>query len=180
MNHGLDGLQDSTEVGKKSKPSQKSVMQTKKEQQSVPEGYKQTAVGVIPEEWEIKRLKEILTEARLGGNYENEESNHGVPIIKMGNIGRGTIKLDKIQNLPENAVYDDEDILNYGDLLFNTRNTLELVGKVAIWKNELPFALYNSNILRMKFDETSVKSNFFMNYVFNSYYTLSRLKGVAT
>lgn len=134
----------------------------------------------IPEGWQIKKLKDILIEGRLGGNYENAEANNGIPVIKMGNLDRATIKIDKIQYLPENETYNQKDILVKGDLLFNTRNTLELVGKVAIWNNELPFAVYNSNLMRMKFDSSFVESTWFMNRAFNSYYGLRQLRGIAT
>ncbi|HEX4374006.1 MAG TPA: restriction endonuclease subunit S [Puia sp.] len=136
--------------------------------------------STIPSDWEVKKLKEILIDNKLGGNYENAEANNGIPVIKMGNLDRGTIKIDKIQYLPKNEEYNKEDVLKEGDLLFNTRNTLELVGKVAIWKNELPFAIYNSNLMRMKFDERFVVSNWFMNYAFNSHLGLSQLRGIAT
>lgn len=134
----------------------------------------------VPDGWQIKKLKDILIEGRLGGNYENAEANNGIPVIKMGNIDRATIKIDKIQYLPENETYNQEDVLVRGDLLFNTRNTLELVGKVAIWNNELPFAVYNSNLMRMKFDSSFVESTWFMNRAFNSYYGLRQLRGIAT
>ena len=134
----------------------------------------------IPDGWQIKKLKDILIEGRLGGNYENAEANNGIPVIKMGNLDRATIKIDKIQYLPENEICNDEDVLVKGDLLFNTRNTLELVGKVAIWNNELPFAVYNSNLMRMKFDNAYVESTWFMNRAFNSYYGLRQLRGIAT
>ena len=134
----------------------------------------------IPDGWQIKKLKDILIEGCLGGNYENAEANNGIPVIKMGNLDRATIKIDKIKYLPENETYNDEDVLVKGDLLFNTRNTLELVGKVAIWNNELPFAVYNSNLMRMKFDSLFVESTWFMNRAFNSYYGLRQLRGFAT
>jgi len=140
----------------------------------------QSLEGYKPPEWHLKKLKEILIEGRLGGNYENAEDNTGIPVIKMGNIDRGNIKTDKLQCLPLNQKYNQEDILSEGDLLFNTRNTLDLVGKVAVWKNELPLAVYNSNLMRMKFDEKFVASNFFINYAFNSHYILSQLRGIAT
>lgn len=136
--------------------------------------------STIPNGWIVKKLKDILIEGRLGGNYENAEANNGIPVIKMGNLDRGFIKIDKIQYLPENELYNKEDVLIEGDLLFNTRNTLDLVGKVAIWKNELPFAVYNSNLMRMEFDEKFVESNWFMNYAFNCHYGLRQLRGIAT
>ncbi|MBW8360113.1 MAG: restriction endonuclease subunit S [Weeksellaceae bacterium] len=146
----------------------------------VPQGYKQTSIGVIPADWEVYKLKEILVSDRLGGNYENSEGNAGLPVIKMVNIGRGNISLSKIQYLPIDEKYNEADILKNGDLLFNTRNTLDLVGKVSVWKNELPKALYNSNLLKLEFDTAFVKSNFFMNYLFNSRKVLTRLRSYAT
>lgn len=146
----------------------------------IPPDYKCSPIGPIPESWVVKKLEEILVEGKLGGNYENAEDNNGIPVIKMGNLDRGGIKLDRLQCLPVNEEYNTDDVLMEGDLLFNTRNTLDLVGKVAIWRNELPFAIYNSNLMRMKFDKTLVASNSFMNYVFNSLYGLRQLRGIAT
>ena len=134
----------------------------------------------IPVGWQLHKLENILIEGRLGGNYENAESNIGIPVIKMGNLDRGSIKIDKIQYLPNNQIFTEEDLLIRGDLLLNTRNTLELVGKVAIWRSELPIAIYNSNLMRLKFDSSIVESNLFMNYTFNSYYILRQLRGIAT
>ena len=37
----------------------------------VPKGYKQTEVGVIPEDWECLGLGEVLKSTQLGGNYKN-------------------------------------------------------------------------------------------------------------
>jgi type I restriction enzyme S subunit len=151
-----------------------------KQNNNIPQGYKDSPLGVIPEDWEVKKLGEILVNTSLGGNYENAEDHSGIPVIKMGNIERGKISLEKILYLPEDSLYYRQDVLRFGDLLLNTRNTLELVGKVAIWRNELPLALYNSNLLRMQFNQESVYSNWFMNYSFNSYSSVKQLRGYAT
>ena len=50
-----------------------------------------------------------------------------------------------------------------------------MVGKVAIWREELPLAYYNSNLMGMEFE-----NNYFMNYWFNSYKGLKSLKRIAT
>ena len=142
--------------------------------------YKDTEVGRIPVDWEVKRLGEVVQNARLGGNYPNGEIETEYPLIKMGNIDRGIIDLSKIEYVLEGNVPSENDKLCYGDVLFNTRNTPELVGKVAIWRNELPRAYYNSNLLKLEFKPVYVGSNFFMNYILNSEYVLSQLKGLAT
>jgi type I restriction enzyme S subunit len=132
------------------------------------------------DKWMVKKFSALLKEGRLGGNYENSESNNGIPVIKMGNLGRGEININKVQFLPEGTEFNNEDILKKGDLLFNTRNTLELVGKVSIWRDELPFALYNSNLMRMKFNNEIEPSNVFMNYNFNTKNSINQLRCFAT
>ena len=134
----------------------------------------------LPSGWEMKRFSEIISKAVLGGNYENSESNSGIPVIKMGNIDRGKISIEKVQYLPIDSEYNKNDILKKGDLLFNTRNTLDLVGKVSVWNEELPLAIYNSNLLKLEFNKENVESNFYMNYVFNSHKILCQLKARAT
>lgn len=131
-------------------------------------------------DWESKKFKDIIKETRLGGNYVNTENKTNYPLIKMGNISRGKIDLSKIEYIPEVEIIDENDKLKHGDLLFNTRNTLDLVGKVSVWKNELNLAYYNSNLMKLTFDEKFIDNNYFMNYLFNTRTVLSRLKAIAT
>lgn len=141
-------------------------------------GTKPSELGEIPEDWEVYPLHKIIASNQLGGNYANSESETEFPLIKMGNLGRGQIKLKKIEYVIGKV--SQRDRLKYGDVLFNTRNTLELVGKVAIWRNEMPEAYFNSNILRLKFDKCIVASNEYINAVMNTRGFVTDLANVAT
>lgn len=126
-------------------------------------------------EYNEYELKTSLKSYRLGGNYSNSESKTNYPLIKMGNLNRGSINLSKIEYIPEDELIDSQDIIQFGDLFFNTRNTLDLVGKVAIWRNELPIAYYNSNLLKLEFE-----NNFYMNFLLNTEKSLQKLKAIAS
>jgi type I restriction enzyme, S subunit len=143
-------------------------------------GFKQTDVGVIPKEWDTFALGELLYSMQLGGNYRNSERRSNWPLIKMGNLGRSKIKLDKLEFIDLSHLPNPKDRLYEDDVLFNTRNTLELVGKVAIWRNELNEAYFNSNIMRMSFNESCVSSSRFMNYILNTPSSISKLYSIAT
>ena len=125
--------------------------------------------------WKKKTFKKLLIDYRLGGNYSNSDKVTDKPLIKMGNLGRGNIVLNKLQYIDDAEIVEEIDIIKEGDLFFNTRNTLELVGKVAVWKNELPLAYYNSNLMKIEFD-----NNYFMNYRLNSPEGIKGLKRFAT
>jgi type I restriction enzyme S subunit len=133
--------------------------------------------NALPAFKEVK-LKEIVTENCLGGNYQCVADVTPLPVMKMGNLGRGTINLGKIEYVSDGKILSDRDVLNKGDILFNTRNTLDLVGKVAMWRGELEQAVFNSNIMRITFSANVL--NEYMNYYFNSYSALKQLRARAT
>lgn len=143
-------------------------------------GYKLTEAGLIPLEWDSLPLKETLIRGRLGGNYENSERETSAPLMKMGNINRGIFSLDKIEYIQDVDAADPSHKLKKGDVLFNTRNTLDLVGKVAIWRDEIPVAYYNSNLMRLEFDQRKISSTEYANYALNSRSSIARLKAIAT
>lgn len=95
-----------------------------------------------------------------------------MPLIKMGNIQRGYFDTLKVEFLAENEQPDKADIANYGDFFFNTRNTLELVGKGATWmKNSGEYA-FNSNIARF---ELRNLDTIFFNYLYNTDYMTKQI-----
>ncbi len=102
-------------------------------------------------EWEEKRLGEIIKNYRLWWNYKNSERKTENVLIKMWNLWRWKISLDKIQYINKEEEVFEQDKIKYWDLFFNTRNTLELVWKVSIWRNELEKAYYNSNLIVNEF-----------------------------
>ena len=148
--------------------------------EEVPVGYKRTEVGVIPEDWNVKMLRTVLRRGYLGGNYPNQDAENSRPLIKMGNVGRGNFDVSTIEYIPEQVSADPSHLLKHGDVLFNTRNTLDLVGKVAIWRAELPIAYYNSNLMRLDFDPEVIASNSYMNYALNSDRSIIALRTLAT
>ena len=126
-------------------------------------------------EWKRRRLGNVIGSYRLGGNYANTDTKTKHPLIKMGNLGRGRINLVKIEYIKQGEKIYEDDLIKPGDLFFNTRNTLDLVGKVAIWRDELKIAYYNSNLMRIMFD-----NNFFMNDQLNSPRGIKNLRRIAT
>jgi type I restriction enzyme S subunit len=144
---------------------------------AVEKGYKQTEIGVIPVDWEAVKIESIIKSAQLGGNYSNDEVENEFPLIKMGNLSRGKIKLDKIQYISKGKP-NETDLLKFGDVLFNTRNTLDLVGKVAIWRGELSSAYFNSNIMRFNFND-NISSSLWVNLILNTPNFITQLRGIA-
>lgn len=124
------------------------------------------------DDWEQRKLRDDLVSIHTGTNLLGSITNTGMPLIKMGNIQRGYFDTLKVEFLAENEQPDKADIANYGDFFFNTRNTLELVGKGATWmKNSGEYA-FNSNIARF---ELRNLDTIFFNYLYNTDYMTKQI-----
>lgn len=99
--------------------------------------------------WEERKFKDNIISIQTGTNLIGSSSNRGILLIKMGNIQRGYFSLDKVEKLKLEAEVAGKDMVREGDFLFNTRNTLELVGKGATWFGKSNMYAFNSNIYRL-------------------------------
>lgn len=61
----------------------------------VPEGYKQTEVGVIPEDWEVKCLPEVSWFQEGPGLRNWQFTTSGMKVINVTNLENGVLNLDR-------------------------------------------------------------------------------------
>ena len=92
----------------------------------------------------------------------------------MGNLQSGYFDLSKLEFLENKA--EPENIVKQGDFFFNTRNTLELVGKGATWFGESNKYAFNSNIAR--FTLKDINTGLF-NYLYNTNYVKKQIRARA-
>lgn len=97
-------------------------------------GYKQTEVGVIPEDWEIKPIKEFAAvkggkRLPLGRSLTDKQTEH--PYVRVTDMRMGGVDLRDIKYVPDDVF---PAIKNYcissSDLFISVAGTLGLVGKI--------------------------------------------------
>jgi type I restriction enzyme, S subunit len=70
----------------------------------VPEGYKQTEVGMIPEDWEVVLLGDLAEKIGSGitpTGGSRVYKDYGRPFIRSQNVGWGKLKLDDLAYINE-------------------------------------------------------------------------------
>ena len=72
----------------------------------VPEGYKQTEVGIIPEDWEVKPLKKISPQQSVGlvinpSTYFDETGT--IPMLVGSNVGENEIDWDSARRITKES-----------------------------------------------------------------------------
>ena len=97
-------------------------------------GYKQTEVGIIPEDWDVKKIDEIgrVTSGKrlpLGSSLVEHPTPH--PYIRVTDMRPGTVSLSDIKFVPESVF---QAIKRYrifrDDIFISVAGTLGIVGKV--------------------------------------------------
>lgn len=100
----------------------------------------------LPDNWRWVSVGDACTNIQYGTSKKSSETGK-VPVIRMGNLQGGRIVYDKLA-----YTSDDSEIEKYplkvNDLLFNRTNSMELVGKTAIYKGEMP-AIYAGYLVRV-------------------------------
>lgn len=106
-------------------------------------------------QWGARTIEHALASGLIGLVRSKMEQNvvgRGYPYIRMNHYDmNGRWNSDDLTYVNCTAAEQARFELQPGDVLFNTRNSLELVGKVAIWPEGKPGHVFNNNLLRMRF-----------------------------
>ena len=117
-------------------------------------GYKQTEVGVIPEDWNETNIREIATKigsgvTPKGGNTRYKE--YGRPFVRSQNVGWGSLLLDDMVFIDEethNEFLSTE--LKINDVLLNI--TGASIGRTAVADTNLIGGNVNQHVCIIRFD----------------------------
>ena len=100
----------------------------------------------IPDSWAWTSVGEVCTNIQYGSSQKSSPTGK-IAVLRMGNLQNGRIVLDKLVYTSDSKEIEKYP-LEYNDLLFNRTNSKELVGKVAIYKSEIP-AIYAGYLVRL-------------------------------
>jgi len=99
--------------------------------QKIPSGYKQTDIGVIPADWDMKRLGDI-GECLIGLTYKPSDVSHqGMLVLRSSNIQNDKLAFD--DNVYVGVDVPEKIKVKNGDILICVRNgSRNLIGKCAL------------------------------------------------
>ncbi|MBX3077082.1 restriction endonuclease subunit S [Candidatus Obscuribacterales bacterium] len=96
-------------------------------------------------------LNDVITISQYGISKRADSNVTGTPILRMGNIQNGHFDYSSLKYIELTQQEKSKYLLDQGDILVNRTNSLELVGKAAVFNNsekhEFVFASY---LIRLK------------------------------
>ncbi|NWF86228.1 restriction endonuclease subunit S [Candidatus Bathyarchaeota archaeon] len=111
--------------------------------------YKQTPIGTTPKTWEVIKLGDVILEAKSGFASGKRDEN-GILQLRMDNIEtEGWINPEAGVKVPTPSNVEKY-ILKPNDILFNNTNSVDLIGKTAIFRGELSKCVYSNHLTRIR------------------------------
>jgi type I restriction enzyme S subunit len=114
-----------------------------------------TMLQALPEAWTWATVDRLADETMIGLDrgraQQSDDPATGVPYIKMNNVTMdGRVNCNELVYVPASRDEALRFAVQDGDILFNTRNSKELVGKVGLVRNPPVGAIYNNNLMRIR------------------------------
>lgn len=133
----------------------------------IPQGYKQTEIGIIPEDWEVVSLADIcctkgIVRGPFGGALKKEIFvDDGYKVYEQGNaiyrsIERGNYYIDtkKYNEMIRFAV-------NTGDFIVSCSGTIGLIYRIP---DNAPKGIINQALLKLTINKTQINPDYFYLY----------------
>ena len=141
------------------------------ETQHIPSGYKPSPLGIIPEDWEVKRLGEIFT-FKNGVNAGKDSYGEGVRFVNTMDVLNNEYITGKILRgrVAINEKTKNEFLVSFGDVLFNrTSETREEVGCSTVYLDNED-AVFGGFVIRARDIDTNILKPRFKQYCFQPSY----------
>ena len=135
------------------------------------EPQKQTELGPIPQSWEMAELGNAVEQIDYGisAPIPKTAPENGVKIVSTADITKdGRLLYHQIRRIEAPGKTVKRLTLRSGDVLFNWRNSAELIGKSAVFQEQDEPHVFASFILRIKCGEKN-SHNFFLMHLMNHF-----------
>lgn len=101
------------------------------EAMEIPKGFKKTEIGIIPDDWDVKKLSDI-GESIIGLTYSPANvKSHGTLVLRSSNVQNGKLAFEDnvfvIMDLPKRVIVKENDIL-----ICVRNGSRQLIGKCAL------------------------------------------------
>ena len=145
---------------------------------NIPKGYKQTEIGIIPEDWKtvfLRYIADVKTGPFGSSLHERDYVDDGTPIITVEHLGeRGVVH----ENLPQVSDFDKKRLSTYvlktGDIVFSRVGSVD---RNSLIKKTEDGWLFSGRLLRIRL--TSQNDPSYLSYHFHQEPTKQRIRSVA-
>jgi type I restriction enzyme S subunit len=105
----------------------------------------------LPGGWTWATIGDLAADLRYGTSAKTSAEVGDMPVLRMGNLSSsGELLLDNLKYLPTHHPDIAQVTLISGDVLFNRTNSIELVGKSAVYRGQIAPCAFASYLIRVR------------------------------
>lgn len=119
-------------------------------------GYKRTEVGIIPQDWDVMHVRDLVRQGPKNGYSARSRDNaSGTATLSLAATSSGRLVLNDatVKHLEDSIPAGSLLFLETGDVLVQRSNTAELVGTTAIFDGPPATFVYPDLMMRLRFKE---------------------------
>jgi type I restriction enzyme S subunit len=129
----------------------KSAKKKSKRKYDIPNSIEVDKQQGLPDEWVLTQIQEVG--AVQLGRQRAPEHHHGLnmrPYLRVANVFENFIDISDVKTM--NFTPEEYEIyhLEYGDILLNEGQSKELVGRPAMYRNEIPDVCFQNTLVRFR------------------------------
>lgn len=123
--------------------------------------FKMTEIGEIPEEWEVRRIGDLIETSAYGTSAKSEAGGSGFPVLRIPNVVTESITIEDLKYASLKASEVEAYALRPGDLLVIRTNGNPLyVGRAAVVPQLAGTWLYASYLIRLRVNHAVITPEF--------------------
>jgi type I restriction enzyme S subunit len=135
---------------------------------NIKQGYKQTEIGIIPEDWEVEKFFDVtdLITCGLAATPTYVSEQNGKPFLSAQNVNSGKVILNKYKFISNDLFYQitKHNSPEKGDLLYTRVGAG--IGEAGVIETDLKFGIYVS--LTLIKTNKKLLDNYFLLHILNS------------
>ncbi|WP_414622803.1 restriction endonuclease subunit S [Calothrix sp. CCY 0018] len=127
-----------------------------------PEQFKDSPLGRIPKDWDIKPLTE-LAEINSGVTLGRNLSGFGtveLPYLRVANVQDGYLELSEIKTVRIFKQEIPRYLLQPGDVLMNEGGDYDKLGRGTVWYGQVSPCLHQNHVFRVRPNQNNLISEF--------------------
>jgi type I restriction enzyme S subunit len=120
--------------------------------EQAPELYKESALGFIPKEWEVRQLGSmaiIVSGVTLGGQLPSS-SWPLVAYLRVANVQDGYLDLKEVKFLRVKPADVEKFRLVPGDVLMNEGGDFDKLGRGTVWEGQIEQCIHQNHVFRVR------------------------------
>ena len=112
-------------------------------------GYKRTDTGIIPKDWNVVTVGKA---GQVIGGRQRSPHHQGTlsKYLRVANVFDGDIDTSDVLEMPFSPVERERFLLQDGDILLNEGQSIELVGRSAIYRGDPPNCCFQNTLIRFR------------------------------